>query len=342
MHPALHVRRPALGAVLALVLLAGAAGAAPGAKPESTAVPAVMLPERAHDFGRVPQGTVLRHGFTLRNEGGRTLRVIDLLSSCGCTTTPDWPRELAPGASGVISVALDTTQFAGPITKTITVVTDDPRQPRIGLELKADIWTPLSLSQPTLLFPALSSPDATMTRSITLRREVEGTLAVTKLQSSNPRFAAAAREISPGKEYELTVTLVPPLAEGTHTGRITLETGLAELPTLQVPVVAIVLPAVQVAPTEMAFSSPRLAAEEKRFAVILSHRGAKIEVSDVSTDAPGVTFATTAKPDGRQVTLVLTFPAGFALPPEGGFVLRGRTNHPAHPTFSIPIVYRAD
>jgi hypothetical protein len=274
--------------------------------------------------------------FKLANTGNASIDISDIESSCGCTTVGDWPRTLKPGQSALLPIELDTAQFLGPVTKAITIISNDPAQETV-LELKADIWTPITVSSPTLIIPPGAEPSTPATRTVTIRNETDTPLTLGAPESDSPRFKAALHELERGRLFELAVSTVPPLAEGSHVGTIKLASSNRDMPSVSVRVVATVLPAVQLAPAEFLLPSRKLDLPEKRFAVVLNNRAFDLKVTDVATNAPGVTLTSTTSPDGRQFTVTLSFPAGFAIPEGEKLAVRGRTNHPGMPTFEIPI-----
>jgi hypothetical protein len=301
--------------------------------------PQLTIQEPSYDFGKVPQGAALQHAFTITNTGHQPLAITAVKPSCGCTTTGDWPHQLAPGESGTIPLKLDTSHFAGPIHKTISVQTNDPAHHETLVELHAVVWTAISIANPVLIFPAIGDPMQSGTRSTTLRSEVDTPLTLTDLKCDNPLFVPVLKEVSPGKEYELTVTTKPPLPDGTQSARITMKSSIEKMPEVSVQAVVTVLPPIQIAPTEFAFTTEKLAAAEKRYAVVLNHRGLDLKVSDLSTNAPGVQLSSGPSNGGKQFTITLTFPAGFEIHDSDEYYLRGKTNQPSAPSFQIPIVY---
>ncbi len=346
--------RRTLRAPLALLLLAtftplglpaanppapSAANPAAEIAPPRNGGPRLDVAAPAHDFGRIPQGQVAHHGFKITNTGDALLEITEVKPACGCTTAGDWPHRLPPGETGTISIQMETAQFTGPIAKTITVTSNDPTHPQTVLEIKAAVWTPIQISQPVVIFPALTEPTQVLTRSVTIRNQVEGVLRLSELQSDQPAFQPALKEIVPGREFELTVTTVPPLANGTTTAHITLKTSNPKMPALTVQAVATLLPPVQVAPTEIMLPTAKLLTLEKRYVVLLNHRGFDLQLSEVKTNAAGVEITTSITQDKKQFTVLLTFPAGFQADAPGKRSVTGQTNHPELPTFEVPIVY---
>ena len=304
--------------------------------------PRIEFPVSTHDFGSVGKGQSARYEFKVLNTGDAPLEISDVHPSCGCTTTGEWTRRIPPGGSGSIPIQLDTAQFTGPVNKTITVTSNDPNRPTIVLEINASIWTPIQVSSLVVIFPALTQLDQVVSRSVTIRNQVEGTLELSDLKSDKPSFRPVLKEIVPGREFELTITTVPPLAAGTETARISMKSSNPKMPDLTVQAVVTVLPAVQVAPTEIMLTTKKLAVAEKKYVVVLNHRAGDLKLSELKTSVAGVEISTSPTADRKQFTLTLTFPAGFEARTTEKMFFSGKTNWPELPVFEIPIVYVGD
>lgn len=78
--------------------------------------------EIEHLFGEVKEGTIVKHDFPFVNTGKVPLLITKARSTCGCTV-PSYPDEpIAPGESGIISVAFDTKNKYGRQRKPVTIV----------------------------------------------------------------------------------------------------------------------------------------------------------------------------------------------------------------------------
>ena len=102
----------------------------PQAIPTSLAVPirpagpVLSVESERHDFGRVEQGVLVKHTFTLHNDGSQDLVITDVKPSCGCTV-PSWPREaIKPGEKADIQVTFNSAGKLGPQQKYIMVRTN--------------------------------------------------------------------------------------------------------------------------------------------------------------------------------------------------------------------------
>jgi len=106
--------------------------------PESK-VPALYFPETKHDFGSVKEGNVVEYTFKFSNNGKATLKIKDVRTSCGCTAALVSSEKLEPGAEGTIKVELDTKNRNGKMSRTITIQSNDPRDPTKILTVFADV-----------------------------------------------------------------------------------------------------------------------------------------------------------------------------------------------------------
>jgi hypothetical protein len=109
-----------------------APAAAPAASPKLVAVEAVR------DVGKVNKGENVEVVFELRNTGTTPLTITDVRPTCGCTVAR-YDATIAPGGTGKVHAAVDTSDFAGPIAKTVTVLSNDAANPRLTLTIKATV-----------------------------------------------------------------------------------------------------------------------------------------------------------------------------------------------------------
>jgi hypothetical protein len=67
----------------------------------------------SHDFGTVPRGAQLFHRFTMTNIYAVPLQIVDLRTSCACTSATPSTRLLQPRETGYIDVTMDGRRFTG-------------------------------------------------------------------------------------------------------------------------------------------------------------------------------------------------------------------------------------
>lgn len=85
-----------------------------------TGAPMIDVDNPVHDSGRLFGVSAVTHGFIISNLGDEPLSILDVRTSCGCTTTALSKSDLAPGESVELEVTVDLTNFSGHINQTIS------------------------------------------------------------------------------------------------------------------------------------------------------------------------------------------------------------------------------
>jgi hypothetical protein len=62
-----------------------------------------------------------------------------VVASCGCTTTMLSDKIVKPGQTGKIKTTFNSSGRVGNQSKTITVITNDPKNPRVILWIRGDV-----------------------------------------------------------------------------------------------------------------------------------------------------------------------------------------------------------
>lgn len=88
----------------------------------------------------------------LKNTGDAMLRITNVRPGCGCTSAPLDKDSLAPGEQTIMRVALNLPQQNGPLAKTITIESNDPKAPTKVINLLADVQRPIQLSSSFIPF----------------------------------------------------------------------------------------------------------------------------------------------------------------------------------------------
>lgn len=91
------------------------------------------------DFGKISEGTVVKHDFIIKNEGDRVLNIGVVSTSCGCTRSEMEKKIIPPGEESVLSVSFDSTGYSGDVWQFVFVNSDDPKNPVIRFTLKASV-----------------------------------------------------------------------------------------------------------------------------------------------------------------------------------------------------------
>lgn len=101
--------------------------------------PKLTLNKTSYDFGNIMEGKVVDAKIGFKNEGSGVLLISDVKTSCGCTAVLLSSKALQPGETGNISIELDTANREGKLTRTVTLYTNDPKQPNQTITLFVNI-----------------------------------------------------------------------------------------------------------------------------------------------------------------------------------------------------------
>jgi len=113
-----------------------------GKSGRSGPMPVAGVEERIHDLGRMREGESGEVSFVLRNNGDAPLRIIEVQTSCGCTVPRplrEGEKTLDPGEKVEIQAVFNSKGRLGLQRKTITIITNDPVEPRIHLTVAAEV-----------------------------------------------------------------------------------------------------------------------------------------------------------------------------------------------------------
>ena len=101
--------------------------------------PTIYFTETQHDFGKVNEGDKVNYTFNFANKGSSVLTIKDIRTSCGCTAALLSQDNISPGQEGTLKVELDTKNRSGKMSRTITISSNDPKDPTKVLTIYADI-----------------------------------------------------------------------------------------------------------------------------------------------------------------------------------------------------------
>ncbi|HID30721.1 MAG TPA: DUF1573 domain-containing protein, partial [Desulfobacterales bacterium] len=277
--------------------------------------PVLEFDEPVYDFGKVMAGVYVDHSFRFRNAGKKTLRIISVNMSCGCTTAGKWPRKLEPGQEGELPVKLDTKGFSGAISKSIDVESNDPLHPVVTLKLNGNVWKPIVVKHVggMGIIPDLTKP---YERSVRLSNRLNKPIKILGITPSDPGFKTSLKTLKDGYEYLVTITISPPYKTGGFSGKLEIKTSAKEVPSLKVNLYYFAPPPVEVRPASIVLFALPTKEEFESTVWISNHTGRPIEVTDVSINDAAIKLKAFEDRPGKEFRITLTFPKGYDLPKE--------------------------
>jgi hypothetical protein len=337
--------RAAARGLLVAALAAFGVMAVAAQEPAADAKPKAVVPQPIHDGGTVPTGQKLVHDFVVQNEGGAVLEITEVRPACGCTVA-QFDRTIAPGASGKVHAVLDTSTFAGAISKGITVLTNDPVNPRIELTVKATVQ-PHLIAEPgfaRFIQPQRSDPGTVSQRIWTSSFD---DLEIAAVVSPYPFLTVRHRPITEaedrhedgvGPQHHLDVVVDYSAAPvGTLADYVIVKTNHPQQPELKIPISGFIRPLVVVTPNAAEFGAIVLDEDGVSGDLILKHYGNEpFEIGEIEATVPGIDVAIETVEVDHQFTVRVQLTPDMPKGPFSG-TIRLSTNNPRQPVVEIPV-----
>jgi hypothetical protein len=320
--------RAAVPAIVAGVIALGtsaarAAAPAPAAKaaPAATTTakpddkvgsPKISVDPMMKDAGTVAKGDRVEAVFTVKNSGTQDLVISDARPSCGCTVA-SFDRTIKPGQTGKITASVDTKNFSGPITKTVSVVSNDPESPQLALTIKAVVKPYVEVApQEFVRFSAIRGDTASQDLIL---YSGEPDFHPTVAESAQPYVQA---QISPaadkeklegkaGAQYKLHVSLEANAPVGVLNAPVHVKTGVAKQPDLEIRVSGIVRDRISVTPASIVFGNFTPGKDViSRNVIFTNNKPAQaVRVQKVESTVAGMTAELVSMNEGVNYTIVL-------------------------------------
>ncbi len=135
----MHRRR--LGRLLLMLIALSVLIAGCGGRPSP---PKLAVTPTSWDFGEIPV-EIVEHTFTLKNDGGSTLHIQNVSTSCGCTEAILSATDLPPGETSEMVVSFDPNAHPGSYGRFVRLVylqSNDPERPEVQIEITATVKAP--------------------------------------------------------------------------------------------------------------------------------------------------------------------------------------------------------
>ena len=179
--------------------------------PTATAPKIEIVGGAAHDWVTVAPGTV-RTTFLVTNTGVDTLEVMEIRESCGCTAAPIDKKIILRGDTAHIDVSIDMHDRTGDQRREIYVVTNDPIDTVVTIELKANVLRDLT-STPRSFPERLNVPlDSEFKTSVVISNDGADTITFGQPHFRDPaigRFNLGKKVLLPGDMTYLEVYVTP-------------------------------------------------------------------------------------------------------------------------------------
>jgi len=206
----------------------------------SDGIPEVVVDHETHEFGVLNAGSTGTHDFIFTNKGTGTLRLTKGHTTCKCTMANLSTAEVPKGESTKVRLEFKGKGFAGPYKQTATVITNDPKRPRVELTVNGRI-VPILRAVPEEIVFSSATAGQTSTATFDLFGYNPTPVKITSHECLEKNTASSFDvKIDPMKPEEVAkeqgaksgvrvlVSLKPGLPLGTFKQTIRLHTNLAD------------------------------------------------------------------------------------------------------------------
>lgn len=328
-----------------------AAKVAAAEQKEAEKAPKLSIVDPVKDFGVVAKGDKLDWGFSIKNTGTTDLQIISAKPGCGCTVA-DFDKVIKPGETGKVTAHVDTTNFAGPIAKSVTVETNDPNNPTSQLTIHA-IVKPYVEAYPAGFVRYNMLQGDTETQSVTFYSEEEEPFEITKIEVPGDYVKATLKKLEsesdkvpnvgrPGQsQYKVDITVggpdakIGPLGEKVH-----ILTNSKHQPEYWISLSGVIRPTIRVEPLGINFGEITPSDNGATRVVMLKSNDLKtpdrfvVSKAETSTPLVGVTVKPTPNKGEYEVTLQI---AKDAKPGDIDGAVKIYTSDKINPIVTVPI-----
>lgn len=309
--------------------------------------PAAFIDAPVFEAGKVIRGDDIKHTFVVRNQGDAVLKIEEVSPACGCTVA-DYDEEIAPGEQGVIHTVVRTTSFKGPIAKQVTVFTNDMKNPRLLLTLKADIESSVDVQRGYARHQIIRGQKSkTLTQTVWSATKAD--LEVQGVDSPQPWIKTGfrpANEVermahSPkGNLWVVETSIADNAPSGPINEKVIIRTNHPRSPEIALPVSGMIRDAVVLSPRVVDFGSFEPLDPRRHSFLIINYGTEPITVDHVSANLDGLLAEIRTVEKGKRFQVNLTLdPQDLKGPFEGAITVT--TSHPELSTLSAEVKGKA-
>jgi len=243
-------------------------------------------------------------------------------------------RVIKPGESEQIEIGVSTARRSGSLTRKVKVTTNDPNHPNVTLVCKGKVLVPFNVKPRTLRFSKIKRSSPEQNRKATITRGDGGPLNLELVPVKGDNITASLREVEPGEEYELDVTIKPPWPEKKLRHSLTIKTGIADAPKADIVVYGEIRGPVEAIPERLSFrfSDERASEQPVR---LLWENGESHKILSASIADPQLVVRVEEDDQGRQ-GVVVGLPKG-AMPAKRSLSLEIKTDDQKNPLVRVPV-----
>ena len=306
--------------------------------------PKATVAEPIKDAGTVPKGEKVINDFVIKNEGDADLQITNVQPACGCTVA-QFDKVIKPGATGKVHAEVDSSTFNGPISKGVTVFTNDPDHPQIELTVHANVQPYIAVKPGYARYITVQGEPQEGNIVQTLWAPDGASWDVTGADSPYPYLTVTYHEAKPeerlpeakGKQWKVEMKLANNAKVGPLADYVTVHTNHPKQKVVQIPVSGFVRPVIAVTPPTADFGSIELKEPLKRALDIRNFATEPIKVTGIDVSLPkGIDAKLESLTEGREYQVRVVLDPSLPKGPFSG-KLTIHTDSPKVPTLEVEL-----
>lgn len=314
--------------------------------------PKLLITDLQHDFGPVKKGAVAQYSFSFKNGGKQDLQITNVAPACGCTSS-EFTKVVPPGQQGQVTLAVNTENFNGAISKTAEVFTNDPSRSQFTLTMSMVITNDNALPPGKRMGSVIITPVDRWTTQIPKGFPVSGLislyhdspqpLTITKVEPGGEAFKVTLNTLEPGKRFSVNFAAKEGLPIGVYHQTIKLTTDSQETPELSLDLDMRVVAPVTANPAKIVFENLPVSKPDydistlSKFTWVTVTRSGGLELKNITSDLPFIKVKIESIEQNKQTYLLRI---GFNEKPGLGKhqgTIKIETNNKDVPVIEIPV-----
>ncbi len=266
-----------------------------GASVAAAAPRGVIVGDAHRSAGEIEPSEVLSYEFTLRNDGDETLAIQDLKPTCYCTSAKTTLWDVPAGGTAKIQVRIDPSDFVGRIKKGVEIVTNDPQNPVLLVDVDIVVRPGIAVIPPELDFGRVAETGSNSPLQFQVKVPRARKLEITGVSSEAAFLKAEHEPLELDERFGATVfvDVLPGAPPGAFRSHVLVHTTDTARPTIKVPVLGRGPGGLRAAPERVVFAVAAAGSEVGAFEVSGG------TVHEVSSSDPRVMPKLESLGDGR-------------------------------------------
>lgn len=234
--------------------------------------PKIACANYLHDFGVKNNSEVVKHQFTLHNDGDSLLILTKVRYCCGLNVNLN-TREILPRRSATVDIELPLKRVKGKLNRYIFIATNDPVTPYLKLRLKGESRQIYNISSHVVCWRNLNKYDL-VSKELDFCWKETGKYSLKKIEVSESWLSAMITNND--EKSKLRIKTIPLSMQEKNKAELKLHTDHPLCPIITITVVAQLEPDIKVAPSKIVVH--RNVKKTKRFLTVSSKSKNKFNI----------------------------------------------------------------